>query len=351
MHECGAPDSFKDSEVRIPRSPLPSRKAAYVGAFGRTRRVTNWRSLLVSSAATVALFAVALLSMTSVRRLVNHASEFDTSRPTTRVTFLEAPRQPAPPPQIRSRPQDRRSRPATSKPSTIEAPPAPRPVAPTDTATKAAAPAAHLRDITIPSSPSPSATDNAPTAAIGRGSAAAPAGVTSNSSPTGELHGLAFKQRAMAGMTSRDSALAAWNEVSHDAARWQTMSEETARSIDDSKRDAYKLAQRVGTAGNSADIHVPTGNGVGGVGAAGGGLGGSIGLPLFSRGPSRAQRVKDSIIDADVRAGLARLALRVTAKRDSLRVIALRDSVRADSLRADSTRADSARRLARARRP
>jgi hypothetical protein len=154
----------------------------------------------------------------------------------------------------------------------------------------------------------------------------------------------------MAGMTSRDSALAAWNQDAHEGARWQTMSEETAHSLDDSKRDAYKLAQRVGTAGSN-EVHVPTGNGVGGVGATSGGIGGSIGLPLFSRGPSRAQRLRDSIVDADVRAGLAVLSARAAAKRDSLRVVAKRDSIRADSLRADSIRADSARRFAHARRP
>jgi hypothetical protein len=73
-----------------------------------------------------------------------------------------------------------------------------------------------------------------------------------------------------------------------------------------------------------------SGQGVGGVGAVGGGgVGGSIGLPLFSRGPSAAQRARDAKVDADNRAIMQRLAERARAKRDSIR----RDSIRADSAR------------------
>jgi hypothetical protein len=149
-------------------------------------------------------------------------------------------------------------------------------------------------------------------------------------------------------MNSRDSSLAAWAQAAHELARWQTTGAASAGEIAQSQREAKQVAQRATTAGNSADVHVPSGNGKDGVGAAGGGaLGGSIGLPLFSRGPSRAQRVRDSIIDADVRAGLAVLAARVSVKRDSIRA----DSIRAASVRTDSMRADSVRRLARSRKP
>ena len=132
-------------------------------------------------------------------------------------------------------------------------------------------------------------------------------------------------------MTSRDSSLAAWAAVAHEAQRWSTMSEGTKKSIEESKKEGVKLAQRVGTAGNSGDIHVMQGEGTDGVGAVGGGGGslGSIGLPLFSRGKSREQRMRDSVIDAEIRAGLARSAAIIKARRDSVRA----DSIRADSLR------------------
>ena len=130
-------------------------------------------------------------------------------------------------------------------------------------------------------------------------------------------------------MTSRDSSFAAWAAVAHEAQRWSTMSEETKKGIEESKQDGVKLAQRVGTAGNSGDIHVMQGQGKDGVGAAGGsGTLGSIGLPLFSRGRSREQRMRDSVIDAEIRAGLARSAAIIKARRDSVRA----DSIRADSL-------------------
>ncbi len=142
--------------------------------------------------------------------------------------------------------------------------------------------------------------------------------------------------RAMAGMDPHDSAVAMWNEKAHDFARWQTMSDDAKNDIAQSALLAAKTAERVATAGNSQDVHVMQGSGKDGVGAAGGLA--SIPFPLFSSGPSRKQRVRDSVIDADVRAGLARLAVRAAAKRDSLRLIALRDSLRADSLHADSAR-------------
>jgi hypothetical protein len=139
-------------------------------------------------------------------------------------------------------------------------------------------------------------------------------------------------------MTSRDSSLAAWAADAHEAQRWSTMSDDMKKEIAQSKQEGIKLAQRVGTAGNSGDIHVMQGQGKDGVGAASGpGTLGSIGLPLFSRGESREQRMRDSVIDAEIRAGLARSAAIIKARRDSIR--------------ADSARADSLRRVAQLRKP
>jgi subtilisin family serine protease len=138
-------------------------------------------------------------------------------------------------------------------------------------------------------------------------------------------------------MTSHDSAFAAWAAAAHEVQRWSTMSAATKTEIAESHHEPAKLAQRVGTAGNSGDVHVVMGQGKDGVGAAGGPGTGSIGLPLFSRGRSREQRMRDSVIDAEIRAGLARSAALIAARRDSVR--------------ADSLRADSLRKVAQARRP
>jgi len=51
-----------------------------------------------------------------------------------------------------------------------------------------------------------------------------------------------------------------------------------------------------------------------------GGVGGSIGVPLFSAGPSAAERRRDSSANAEYVARLRRLQARVSASRESLRV-------------------------------
>jgi hypothetical protein len=111
-------------------------------------------------------------------------------------------------------------------------------------------------------------------------------------------------------------------------ARTRPMTERERAELEVSKQQARMTAQRTTTAGNGRDVHVPMGEGVGGVGAVGGGgVGSSISLPLFSRGPSAAQRKRNDSIFADYQARLARLQERLRAQKDS---------VRADSLRRDS---------------
>lgn len=89
------------------------------------------------------------------------------------------------------------------------------------------------------------------------------------------------------------------------------------------------------------------GEGMGGEGAVGGspamhggGMAVSSGfsLPLFSSGPSKAQRKKNEAIDAEYQLGLRRLEDRLLLKRDSVRILARLDSIRRDSLRLDSLR-------------
>ena len=73
-----------------------------------------------------------------------------------------------------------------------------------------------------------------------------------------------------------------------------------------SQQLAAVLQRRATTSGNSRDVHAMQGEGMGGDGAVGGaggspGLAGvSIPLPLFSSGPSAAQRKKNEQVDAAV---------------------------------------------------
>jgi hypothetical protein len=112
-------------------------------------------------------------------------------------------------------------------------------------------------------------------------------------------------------------------------ARTRPMTERERAELELSKEQARMTAQRTTTAGNGRDVHIPMGEGVGGVGAVGGGhAGSSISLPLFSRGPSATERKRNDSIFADYRARLARLQERLRAHNDSLRA----DSLRRDSL-------------------
>jgi hypothetical protein len=128
----------------------------------------------------------------------------------------------------------------------------------------------------------------------------------------------------MAAMTPHDSAFEAWAAAAHEIQRLNTMSPGAKTELAQSAHEMARLAQRVGTAGNSGDVHVMNGQGKDGVGAAAGPGSASVGLPLFSRGRSREQRMRDSVIDAEIRAGLARSAALIAARRDSVRADSLR---------------------------
>jgi hypothetical protein len=101
------------------------------------------------------------------------------------------------------------------------------------------------------------------------------------------------------------------------------------QEIAEGQQRADRIQRRTTTAGNSRDVHVTHGEGKDGVGAVGGQGGvGHIGVPLFSLGPSAAQRKKNEALDSEYNARLARLQERVKMKRDSI----LADSLRRDSL-------------------
>lgn len=110
--------------------------------------------------------------------------------------------------------------------------------------------------------------------------------------------------------------------------------------LQQSQRTADRTARRATTSGNARDVHLMTGEGVDGVGAVNGGrtsfspFGGSIPFPLFSPGPSPAQRRANEKLDAEYQLRLRRL-------QDRARLVA--DAVRLDSLRRDSLARDSRR--------
>jgi hypothetical protein len=101
---------------------------------------------------------------------------------------------------------------------------------------------------------------------------------------------------------------------------------------------AERMAFRATSAGNANEVHTMTGEGRGGVGAVGGGKAGvssnegrpmlSLPFPLFSSGPSAAQRRRDAQVNTDNQLRLERLQARLRAIRDSIRA----DSVHRDSL-------------------
>jgi hypothetical protein len=126
----------------------------------------------------------------------------------------------------------------------------------------------------------------------------------------------------------RDSVADSVRAATFRARMNEPLSAETKQMLGESQRIAAKVARRATTAGNGADVHIMQGEGKDGVGAVGGSGLGSVGLPLFSKGPSAAQRRKNDSIDADYRARLGRLQELIKRRRDSL----LADSLRRDSL-------------------
>jgi hypothetical protein len=107
------------------------------------------------------------------------------------------------------------------------------------------------------------------------------------------------------------------------------MSAETRGTIEASKGQMRTLGQRPTTAGQGHDLYVPMGEGVGGVGAVGGGKTGlsmgpngltySIPFPLFSPGPSPEERKRNEKLLAEYLAYLRRQNDRILLKRDSIR--------------------------------
>ena len=99
---------------------------------------------------------------------------------------------------------------------------------------------------------------------------------------------------------------------------WRWLPPTQAERDSTAREEAHRMAE-------ARDQHRPVTIPMGGGGA-------SISFPFLSRGPSREQRARDSVIHADNLARLTRLAERARAKRDSLLAVkALAGPVKIDS--------------------
>ncbi|HWJ16563.1 MAG TPA: hypothetical protein VNS10_22640 [Gemmatimonadaceae bacterium] len=289
----------------------------------------------MAAAVTAAMFAVAFVSMRSVAPWSDAEREPASTplvvplRPPPAAPRKETPVVPAPQPAPRIRTD------VTPAPPTVTA--APRVIAPIvaplapptalPTAPPVAADTARARDVApaIPTVPTLRRNSGlADTAMTIRGGAPsyAPAGVTNAS-------------RAKNTAKLRDSVITEKLE----AINWLTapMSAEAKSGIAQSQDQARMLMQRSTSVGMTNGLYVPMGSGVGGVGAVNGGktgvtmdsrgVGVSLPFPLFSPGPSPAERKRNEKLHAEYLAYL----------RHEQEVILLRrDSIRADSLRLDS---------------
>ena len=301
----------------------------------RQPRGPRWPSFGVAAAVTAAMFAVAFVSMRSVAPWSDAEREPASTplvvplRPPPAAPRKETPVVPAPQPAPRIRTDVTPAPPTvTAAPRVIApivaplAPPTALPVAP-----PVAADTARARDVApaIPTVPTLRRNSGlADTAMTVRGGAPsyAPAGVTDAS-------------RAKNTAKLRDSVITEKLE----AINWLTapMSAEAKSGIAQSQDQARMLMQRSTSVGMTNGLYVPMGSGVGGVGAVNGGktgvtmdsrgVGVSLPFPLFSPGPSPAERKRNEKLHAEYLAYL----------RHEQEVILLRrDSIRADSLRLDS---------------
>ena len=301
----------------------------------RQPRGPRWPSFGVAAAVTAAMFAVAFVSMRSVAPWSDAEREPASTplvvplRPPPAAPRKETPVVPAPQPAPRIRTDVTPAPPTvTAAPRVIApivaplAPPTALPMAP-----PVAADTARARDVApaIPTVPTLRRNSGlADTAMTIRGGAPsyAPAGVTNAS-------------RAKNTAKLRDSVITEKLE----AINWLTapMSAEAKSGIAQSQDQARMLMQRSTSVGMTNGLYVPMGSGVGGVGAVNGGktgvtmdsrgVGVSLPFPLFSPGPSPAERKRNEKLHAEYLAYL----------RHEQEVILLRrDSIRADSLRLDS---------------
>jgi hypothetical protein len=300
-----------------------SRMAERSRYFGQSDSGLRWPSVVVSLAITAASFASAFVAMRSLPDWTSEARSTNIEAPV--VLRFPTPVDQAPavkPPPIEKRDvRSNRADPATI-PSSVAPAVAPL-VAPLSTpltmpSSAARADSSGVSAAAENSSGSP-ARIAAPARASGKGAPIAPAGID-------------LADRAANTPAVRDSILRERMSAIPGLARTHAPSGAERAELEGSQLLASALRQRVSTAGNSRDLVVLQGKGKDGVGAVGGPGIVSIDFPLFSSGPSPAQRRKNETLDADYQLRLRRLQDRAYLERDSLRA----DSIRADSLRRDS---------------
>lgn len=305
--------------------------------FDRRRPENIGPSIVAGVVATVALFATAFVAMQTVGQWDSRSSSPIEPPVVVRLTPPLAPPL-APPPVARPRPQQApvvQPQPAPNR-ATPTTPAVPATIVPPIAAPNVAAPARDTAGATVKAAPPiplgpTSATRTGPDTAmaVGRsGIAPAPAGVTIGS-------------RTPNTASFRDSVGRARMKGIPELAASRPPTGKELAALNESKAAALRMNQRTSTAGNP-NVHVMQGEGMGGEGAVGGSpamhgggnlsLGGSVGLPLLSNGPSAAQRKKNVAVDSEYQLRLRRLEDRLLLKRDSLRL----DSLRRDSLRRDS---------------
>ena len=303
--------------------------------FGRPPSERRLGSVLVALGATAATFALAFVSMESLP----HFAARDAATAPVYVP-LRAPA-PVSPPRIQPR---ETPAPIRTPPATQQVAPA-APIAPPSTAPMA--PPSQMRD-TVAGGANSAA--NAPigsagASSAGKGASIAPTGINldNRAANTPAVRDSIARQQ-MLGIPELARTRAPTGREKADADLTNAMVRSYQAELEESQRQALALRRRTTTAGNSADVLIHQGLGMGGAGAVGGPGVVSISAPLFSSGPSPAQRKKNEALFADYQSRLRRLDDRVLLKHDAV----VADSVRADSLRRDAAQRDS---LAAPRRP
>jgi hypothetical protein len=301
--------------------------------FDRRDAGPPWPSAVVGTLATAAMFVVAFGAMRSVRQIAARGQTDALDAPIV-LRFITPPvhstvvRTPPPSPQPRAA-ESRAARPAAATPTatptavapSITTPAAPTPIAADSAAhaAPAAAPPAIPLGILPPAPASNAPNEASPHAATNGRNAThaaapvAPSGVTlgthRHTGPAGGAAIPAGKAKSFA-----------------DVVRETPLTPGERDALAAKEREERIMQTRATSAGNAHHLD--------GLGASS-----SIGFPLFSSGPSAAQRRANEKIDAENRVILQALRERLLRLRG--------DSVRADSLRRDSTLGLSAFRFRR----
>jgi len=297
--------------------------------FDRRPQGPRWPSFGVAATVTAALFVLAFVSMRSIAPWSDRLRE-PSSAPV--VVPLR------PPPSVTKPVDETPAVPSNTQPSTrrreIErSVPVPTPALPIvpPTVTPIAPPVAAPIAPTVPVDSS-RARDIAPQVStvptIRHNSGLSDAEMTIRGNATYAPAGVTSVSRAKNSAKVRDSIITEKLALVPQLARMGPMSSESRGMIDQSQSQARALAQRSTSVG-MRDLHVPMGEGVGGVGAINGGKTGlsmgpngltySVPFPLFSSGPSPEERRRNEKLLAEYLAYLRRQNDRILMKRDSIR--------------------------------